>query len=203
MRIFFISLFLILATSFTAHAANTFYYVGAAAQEQTVRVPDFYAGETQSFADTELATSEDGTPFRLFGGYQHNNFFAVEVGYTDYLTKSFTLTSTDEAGRVNLSGNSESKSIDFTSILNIPISNDFAFKAKLGVTYWQNDADLLGGDSSTPTLESDSSSGTSLKSGLGATYAINSRVAIMFDWDNRSVFGRNVESYSLGFAISL
>lgn len=203
MRLFIISLLLVLTTSFTAHATNSFFYVGAAAHDQTVRVPNFYSGETQSYADTEFATSEEGSPYRLFTGYQFNNFFALEAGFTDYLTKSFTLKSTDNASRVNLAGTSESISLDFTSVLNIPMSNNFAFKAKLGATIWQNDIDLLAGDSSNPALESDSSTGTSLKSGLGATYAFNSRFAIMFDWDNRKVFDRNVETYSLGIAISL
>ena len=203
MRLLIVGLVLLLATSLPAHSANPFFYLGASAQEQSVRLPDFTTDiALTGYRDVEFESDSEGSPFRVFVGYQFNNFFAVETSYTEYLTRTYTMKSTDTAGRVDLNGKSESISVDVTSVLNVPLSDDFAFRVKLGVAFWQNEADLLAGTNNTPLIDPDTDWGTSLLTGLGASYAINNRIAVMLDWDNRSVFGRNVESTGLSLAYS-
>lgn len=204
MRLLIIAFSFLLATSFQTQATNAFFYVGASAQQQKVKVPTFTTNiELEKYVNNDYQTFSEGTPFRLYGGYQYNDFVAFEAGYTDYLTRGYTLKSNDLIGRVDLRGTSESFSVDFKTLLTVPLSNRFTAKASLGMAVWNNDIQALGGQTQVPEIVEQSDNGVSLLMGVGMSYAINKNLALVFDWEKRSINSSSVDSIGIGFAYNL
>ena len=121
MRLLIVGLISLLSASYSVNAANSFFYVGAAAQKQNVELPSFTTTVAQidGYTNIDFKSNSEGTPFRVFAGYQLNNYWAFEAGYTDYLTRGFTLQSNDIQGRVDLSGQSESSSVDLKTLFSV------------------------------------------------------------------------------------
>lgn len=199
-----ISVFLLSLCSFNTFAANSFYFVGLAGQEQSVTTPKYSSALViEDFIDVTYQTESEGSPYRLFAGYQFNELLSLETGYTDYEKQRFSMVSFSDESDINISGESKSTSLDLVGTLTIPFTNQFALKAKLGMVIWENKTDLILGTYATPYTEQDSTLKTSLLSGLGASFALNSRLSLSLDWDNRSIYGRNVESIGLSLALRL
>lgn len=205
MRLLIVGLISLLSASYSVNAANSFFYVGAAAQKQNVELPNFTTTVEQidGYTNIDFKSNSEGTPFRVFAGYQLNNYWAFEAGYTDYLTRGFTLQSNDIQGRVDLSGQSESSSVDLKTLFSVPLTNNFSARVGLGLTAWTNDTTALAGTASVPTTVELSESGVELLMGLGVSYAINKNIAIVFDWEKRSINSSGVDSIGLGVSFSL
>lgn len=205
MRLFIIGLISLLSASYNVNAANSFFYVGAAAQQQKVKLPTFTTTSTpiDGYTNIDFNSNSQGSPFRLFAGYQFSNYWAVEAAYTDYLTRGFTLTSNDIPGRVNLSGQSESMSVDLKALFTVPMTNRVTVKAGLGLAAWSNDTTALAGSASVPTKVELSETGVELLMGVGVSYAINKNIALLLDWEKRSINSSSVDSVGLGFSFTL
>lgn len=204
MRLLVVALSFLLGVSFQTQAENAFFYAGASVQQQNVKLPNFSPNsEIERFVNNDYQTFSEGTPYRIFTGYQYNDYVAFEAGFTDYLTRGFTLKSNDLAGRVDLTGTSESISVDLKALLTVPLSNRFTAKASLGMAAWNNDTQVLGGGNQTPELIEQSESGVSLSMGLGLSYAISKNVAVIIDVEKRSINSSGVDSVGIGFAFNL
>ena len=205
MRLLIVGLISLLSASYSVNAANSFFYVGAAAQKQNVELPSFTTTVDQidGYTNIDFKSNSEGSPFRVFAGYQLNNYWAFEAGYTDYLTRGFTLQSNDIQGRVDLSGQSESSSVDLKTLFTVPLTNNFSARVGLGLTAWTNDTTALAGTASVPTTVELSESGVELLMGLGVSYAINKNIAIVLDWEKRSINSSGVDSIGLGVSFSL
>lgn len=204
MRLLAITLSFLLGVSFQTQAENSFFYVGASAQQQNVKLPTFTTNiELEKYVNNDYQTFSEGTPFKVFGGYQYNDFIAFEAGYTDYLTRGFTLKSNDLVGRVDLTGTSESMSVDLKGLFTIPLSNRFTAQISLGMAAWSNDTQALAGQTQAPELVEMSESGVSLLMGAGMRYAINKNIALVIDWEKRSINSSGVDSLGIGLAFNL
>lgn len=206
MRLLIVGLISLLSASFHVNAANSFFYVGAAAQKQNVELPSFTTVDGQDIDDyinIDFKSYSDGSPYRIFAGYQLTNYWAFEVAYTDYLTRGFTLTSNDIEGRVNLTGESESMSVDFKALFTVPMTNRVSVKAALGAAAWSNDTTALAGSASVPTTVELSESGVELLMGVGVSYAFSKNIALVLDWEKRSINSSSVDSVGLGLSFSL
>lgn len=204
MRLLVITLSFLLGVSFQTQAQNSFFYVGASAQQQSVKLPTFTTNiELEKYVNNDYQTFSEGTPFKIFGGYQYNDFIAFEAGYTDYLTRGFTLKSNDLVGRVDLTGTSESMSVDLKGLFTVPLSNRFTAKLSLGMAAWSNDTQALAGQTQVPELVDVSESGVSLLMGAGMSYAINKNIALIVDWEKRSINSSGVDSLGISLAFNL
>lgn len=204
MRLLVITLSFLLGVSFQTQAENSFFYVGASAQQQNVKLPTFTTNiELEKYVNNDYQTFSEGTPFKVFGGFQYNDFIAFEAGYTDYLTRGFTLKSNDLVGRVDLTGTSESMSVDLKGLFTIPLSNRFTAQISLGMAAWSNDTQALAGQTQAPELVDVSESGVSLLMGAGMRYAINKNIALVIDWEKRSINSSGVDSLGIGLAFNL
>ena len=204
MRFFSVGLVILAAVfSFQSVAETSYYYVGAAAQEQSTRAvnfsPDF---AIESYNNIDYNTSVTGTGYRIFAGYSFNNYVATEIDFTDYENQEFTMVSNNGSNTTNLSGSSDSESIGMQAVFNMPFSHDFSVRAKIGVIAWQNSRDLLSLENNLPVVNTDTSTGFELSTGLGFHYAVTRQVAFIFDWDNRPVKGANVETLGLSLAFA-
>ena len=136
--------------------ADTGFYIGGS------------IGETTADCNATASTSCDDkdTAWKVFGGYQLNRNFAVELGYSDL-------------GEVSSSGpfstKVESTVWDLVAVGSIPLGNNFSLYGKLGA--YRADAEL-----STSVGVSGDKSTTDLTYGLGARYDFTRNLGVRAEW---------------------
>lgn len=122
----------------------------------------FYAGAGvgQSMIDEYFANDED-TAFQVFGGYQANPYFGVELGYTDF----------GEADLRGGVGKVESDTVSLVAVGTLPFTDRFSGYAKAGFHSW--DAEVRA-----PGVGRASDDGTDPTYGLGLQYRFTDNVAL-------------------------
>lgn len=124
------------------------------------------------------STSSDGwkTSGKIFGGYEFDQTFGVEVGYTDFRSSDYSYT----LNGVNRTGSSDGKSYYVAGKATAPVNEQFSVFGKLGAAQnKRNFSDsLLNGDSSK----------TELYAGVGAQYNFNPKVAVTLEYER---YGKN------------
>ena len=135
------------ALSFNAQAAEpTGWYAGA--------------GVGQSMVDEWFADDED-VGFQVYGGYQFNPYFGLELGYTDF-------------GEVDVTGGPGELDADTFSLVavgNLPFTERFSGYAKAGFHRWDAEADI-------PGIGRADDDGTDPIYGLGLQYRFTDTVAL-------------------------
>src|SRR5699024_1593218 len=97
----------------------------------------FYAGVGvgQSMID-EGPVDEDDTAYQVFGGYQANPYFGVELGYTDF--------GEIEDSIDGIRGQAEADTFSLTAVGTLPFTANFSGYGKLGFHNWDAEADIAG-----------------------------------------------------------
>jgi OOP family OmpA-OmpF porin len=156
---------LMLATG--ASAANNGIYIGGAAGW----------GDTYQLEHSSTSSSSSGFSGRVFEGYQLNENFGLEAGYTKFHDVNID-TIYDEDVDVKL----KSYAVDVVAKGTIPLQNNFGLFGKLGVAYLNesldesttNNGDMINGGVSIskvlPTF------------GAGISYDINKNVVADVSW---------------------
>jgi len=107
----------------------------------------FYAGLNAGMSDLNGACTgflpgtkcdDSDTAFGIFGGYQLNKYFGVEVGYTN-LGKA-------KASSGGVTASVEAKGFGFSAVGTFPINPQFSLYGKLGTFLWDTDSNLGGSD---------------------------------------------------------
>ena len=160
-----------------------------------------------------LHIDETDTMFSLGAGYQVNDYFSIEAGYTDLGEASISTTSPISGDAYGSSVTLDGKlSADATGYFigakgEANISEQVSFFARAGFLHWESDAKISGtatidGETFTGTASAQAADGTDPYVSLGAAYAFNDQVAIdlqvsryMLDFDGDDV---NVDTLSLG-----
>lgn len=124
------------------------------------------------------STSSDGwkTSGKIFGGYDFDQTFGVEVGYTDFRSSDYSYT----LNGVNRTGSTDGKSYYVAGKATAPVNEQFSVFGKLGAAQnKRNYSDsLLNGDTSK----------TELYAGVGAQYNFNPKVAVTLEYER---YGKN------------
>lgn len=116
--------------------------------------------------------SKNDTSYKIFGGYNFTPNFAVEGGYTD-LGK---ITGNNGAGNVSVTANG----VELAAVGKAPVGSGFGLFGKLGLSMMQAKNSGFNG-------AFDNTTSTQLLAGVGATYAINSQVALRAEYETRQV----------------
>lgn len=139
-------------------------------------------GIGQSQIDVDLSDSEPGTTlddkgtsFRIFGGYQFNKHFGVELGYSDLGEAKG-----NEPGFGAFAF--EAKAWDLVAVGTLPLANSFSLIGKLG--FYKGDIDFSGGG------ESLSESNTDLTYAIGAQYDFNKNLGVRAEWQQYKSMGK-------------
>lgn len=124
------------------------------------------------------ATNSDGwkTSGKIFGGYDFDQTFGVEVGYTDFRSSDYSYT----LNGVNRTGSTDGKSYYVAGKATAPVNEQFAVFGKLGAA--QNKRNY------SDTLLSGDTSKTELYAGVGAQYNFNPKVAVTLEYER---YGKN------------
>lgn len=124
------------------------------------------------------ASSSDGykTSGKIFGGYEFDQTFGVEVGYTDFRSSDYSYT----LNGVNRSGSSDGKSYYVAGKASVPVNEQFSVFGKLGAANNKR--------SYSDSLFSGDDSKTELYAGVGAQYNFNPKVAVTLEYER---YGKN------------
>lgn len=152
-------------------ADGTGFYVGAGVGQSKAK--DACTG----LAGTGITCDDKDTAFSIFGGYQVNTNFGVELGYTDL-------------GKVTASGfgvtaSIEAKGLELVGVGTYPINPQFDVYGKLGLFRWDLDASASGPGGSI----SQSESGTDLTFGFGVKYNFTQNFGMRVQWQQYKDIG--------------
>jgi OOP family OmpA-OmpF porin len=169
-----------------ARAADLGGYVGIAAGQSRADVDQ---GEIDSaFGSLGLGsrTSTDETDFgfKVYGGYQFNQNFAVEGGYT-HLGKAKSHSVITSGGSGTADGEWKSYSIDVSALGILPLGNQFSLFGRAGVSLWDVQFDLTANGSGGSASTSESENGVSPLLGIGGMINLSS------NWSARAEFERH------------
>lgn len=130
--------------------------------------------------------------FKIFGGYQFNHYFGVELAYVDLGTLNYRGTS---AGIPVTGGSADTWGINVSVVGILPLNPSFALFGKVGAFVWEANArDRLAG--APFFFEAD---GTDVSFGVGASYNISANVSLRAEWEMFKAVD-NISLLSLGIA---
>jgi OOP family OmpA-OmpF porin len=163
----------------------------------------FYVGGSvgKSDIDDEVASglitagSVDGsdTGLKIFGGYQFNQNFGLEVAYVDLGEASYSGTFSGlpvTGGKVEISG------LNVSAVGTFPVSPSFAVFGKVGLFAWDAEAsDVTGG---VPFSASDD--GTDISYGIGVSYNFTKNLSARAEWEAFKTDPADASLLSIGLA---
>ncbi len=155
-------------------------------------------------ATSDLAnTSVNGNiPWKFYGGYEINPFFAVEGGYMafqDLYANVAATAPTPSTARLAL----QNDAWMLAAKGSYPVTKNFDVFAKLGANFWHQTrvtTDTTDFALATTARQTKvSNKGEGLYYGLGASYALSEYFTLRAEWERYDVDGANVDAYTGGF----
>lgn len=182
------SLFAALAlTSVSTICAAEGVYIFGSVGQSDLEAPDA--------TSTASVTDDTDTTFTLGLGYQFNDHFSLEAGYTD-------LGETD----ININGpatlNANGATVDGSATIDVsgyfvglkgeaPVSESFSVFARAGAYIWESDFDGSG-------TNVEIADGTDAYLALGTAYSVTENVAVDFQVSRYNLDDTDVDTYTLG-----
>src|SRR5262245_33441100 len=154
----------------TQASAQGIYICGSAGMSDVVDanvIPDFITSGTVDGSDTGV---------KIFGGYQFNKNFGVEISYVDLGKASY---SGNFFGTPVTGGSFETTGFNFSAVGIIPLNQSFELFGKIGVFAWEAKArDTTGG---VPFSAKDD--GGDISFGIGATFNFTKNLSMRAEWE--------------------
>jgi OOP family OmpA-OmpF porin len=125
-------------------------------------------------ASTSFYNRDLDTGFKVYGGYQFNDYFAIEGGYFDLGKFGYNAT-TIPAGTLN--GNISLKGLNFDVIGFLPLTSDFSLFGRVGVNYANAKDNFNSTGLIAVTNPDPSKKDVNYKFGLGLQYRITQALA--------------------------
>lgn len=127
--------------------------------------------------------------FKIFGGYQFNQNFGVELAYVDLGKATYNGTffgSPVTGGKVEITG------FNFSAVGTLPLNPSFSLFGKVGLFFWEAEAsDVTGG---VPFSSADSSSDLSV--GVGMSYNFTKNFGARVEWERFKAGGEDFLGFS-------
>ncbi|MGH8660995.1 MAG: outer membrane beta-barrel protein [Burkholderiales bacterium] len=165
----------------------------------------FYVGGSvgQSDIDDEAAipalitsgtVDSKKTAFKIFGGYQFDPNFGLELSYVDLNSASYSGTF---FGDPVISGKVELWGFNFSAVGTLPVSPTFALFGKAGLFFWEAKAsDITGGIPFSATDD-----GVDLSIGLGMSVNLTKNVSVRAEWERFMTDVADADLLSIGIAV--
>lgn len=134
------------------------------------------------------------TAFKIFGGYQYNPNFGLELAYVDLNSASY---SGSFFGTPVVGGKVELWGFNFSAVGILPLSPTFELFGKAGLFFWSAEAsDVTNG---VPFSTSDD--GADLSIGLGLSVNLTTNVSLRAEWERFMTDVADVDLWSIGIAV--
>lgn len=159
-------------------ADDSGWYVGGTAGKSTARIDDarIISGlMTQGVTSATVSNIDRDNGYKLFGGYQLNNNFAVEAGAFDLGNFGFKATTLPPGA---FTGNASFRGLDLDLLGMLPITERLSVFGRIGANYAET-RDTFSGSGVVAVLNPNPSAHeVNAKIGLGVQYALTKAVAL-------------------------
>ena len=164
-----------------ALAQETGWYFGANVGQSTATIDD--AGITrnligQGLQPSSLSDRDRDTGYKLFGGYQFNNNFALEGGYFNLGKFGYTA-NTVPAGTLN--GDIRIQGLNLDLVGRLPVTEKFTLIGRVGANYADSSDTFVGTGAVRVTNPNPSKRELNGKLGAGVEYAFNESLAMRIE----------------------
>ena len=129
---------------------------------------------------------EKDDAWKVFGGYQFNRHWGLELGYTDLGESSAGGT----VAGVPANASAEAKGVELTVVGTVPLGERFSLFGKVGAFRWDVDSRATVGAA---TAAADDT-GTNFTYGVGLSFHINRNVSIRAEWQRYNDVGDNAST---------
>lgn len=163
-----------------AFADDAGWYGGASAGRSSATIDDARITSGllgQGLTTNSIADRDRDTGYKVFGGYQFNNNFALEGGYFDLGKFGYTANTTPPG---TLSGDIRLKGLNLDAVGTLPITKKLSVLGRVGVNYTEA-SDAFTGAGAVSVLNPNpnpSKSEANYKVGLGLQYAFTENLAM-------------------------
>lgn len=170
----------------------------SAAQAQTT-APRAYIGAGVASADHEFkrsgATNIDTEGYKasgkIFGGYDFNQNWGVEAGYTDFRKADVNY----RIGGVTQRGESEGHAVYLAAKATLPVNEQFSVYGKLGAARTKSELEMINAS------QNMSRSKTEAYGALGVEYKLNQNVSLVGEYERYGKskdFGAEADVWTIG-----
>lgn len=159
--------------SSSVFADSNFYLGGSVGQTEV---------DYEAVAGTTV-TDDSDTSWKIFGGYNINENFAVEVAYQDLGDNSAVV--------LGQQTNLDAEALSIALVGKLPINDQFEVFGKLGYADVEADADVPSLNASVSASDSD------VLYGIGAVYSVTDAVDVRLEWEHIDL-ANEIDTVSLG-----
>ena len=138
-----------------------------------------------------FAFDADSTAYRFYFGYQFNEHFALDAGYSDL--GNFDAFITQNMMQVPVNADADGFLFNATGI--IPLNQTFSLYGQAGVFFWDGEAEVASVNNNV--------SDTNLRLALGVEARVYKRLSINADWSRYDLDGTDADVFALGFRVAL
>lgn len=148
-----------------------------------------------------ISDDNKANSYKLFGGYQYDENFAVEFGYFDLGEFGYTATTVPTG---TLTGKIKLKGVNLDLVGMLPLADKFSVFGRLGVQYAQaKDTFASTGAVNVPTNATPGKNSANYKAGIGVQYDLTESLSLRAEGEryriNDAVGNKgNINVFSLG-----
>lgn len=182
----------LLASASAALAAGNTWYLGGNVGSSMINIDESSVNDAfRAAGATTASTSSDDrdTGYKIFAGYQFNDWLGLEFGYFDM--GKFSTTTNFTVGAVPGTGKLEWKVKDgyfVDAVGTLPLANGFSLFGRLGAYSAKTE---LNGFAGAVRVSSASDRSSDLHWGIGAGYDFNKNVGVRLEWERFQKVGDN------------
>lgn len=194
----------VLIFSYSSYAEDPGFYVGGSLgysawdADEVEDAIDAAEAQLAVFGITSSADfDDDDLGWKVFAGYNINQYFAAEIGYVDLGEAEGTITtSAPLASRSNFDFDLDG--FTFAGIVKYPFMPNFDVFGKVGGFVWDAEAEASIRVGNFSNVISEDEDGTDFFFGLGAEYEFTNNVGVRAEWERFSPDDADVDFFSLG-----
>lgn len=125
-----------------------------------------------------LSCDDKDTAWKVFGGYQFNRHFAVEVGYADL----GEVGASGVVSGVSVSGNIEATAFELMAVGSIPVRDRLSVYGKVGLYRAETERSLSGTLGTISVTDNDKETNTDLTFAFGVKFDITRNLGVRAEW---------------------
>ena len=148
--------------------------------------------DSNAIPDLITSGSVDGsdTGFKIFGGYQFNQYFGLDLAWVDLGKAGYS----GRFGAANVTGGTvDASGLNFSAVGTLPLGSNFALFGKIGFFAWESKAsDVTGGLPFSGTED-----GTDVSYGIGASFNFTKNLSMRAEWERFKAVG-DIDLLSIG-----